>query len=42
LEGAGMVAAMGYLITGESVSAIATILAILALWLCGPNVFAKA
>ena len=42
LEGAGMVAAMGYLITGEFVCAIATVLAILAYWLCGPSVFAKA
>ncbi len=42
LEGAGTIAAVGYFLTGEPVSAIATGAAIVAFWLCGPNVFAKA
>ena len=42
LEGAGTMAAAGYFFTGEPVSAIATGAAIVAFWLCGPNVFAKA
>jgi len=41
LEGAGTLAAVGYCLTGEPVSAIATGLTISAFWLCGPNVFAK-
>ena len=42
MEGAGMLAAVGYLITGEPIAAIAAGLTIVAFWLCGPNVFAKA
>ena len=42
LEGAGTIAAVGYFFSGEPVSAIVTIAAIVAFWLCGPNVFAKA
>lgn len=41
LEGAGIMAAVGYFFTGEPVSAVATGVAIVAFWLCGPNVFAK-
>lgn len=41
LEGAGVLAAVGYLLTGQPVSAIATGLTIVAFWLCGPSVFAK-
>jgi|SRR5687768_11272237 len=42
MEGAGMMAAVGYLLTGEPVSALAMGLAIVAFWLCGPNLFAEA
>ena len=42
LEGAGMMAAAGYLLAGEHVSAITMALAIGAFWLCGPSEFAKA
>jgi hypothetical protein len=42
LEGAGTLAAIGYLFTGEPVTAITTGAAVVAYWLCGPNVFAKA
>jgi hypothetical protein len=42
LEGAGVMAAVGYLSTGEPVTAIAAGVVIVAFWLCGPNVFAKA
>ena len=42
LEGAGTMAAVGYYLTGEPVCAVATGLAIVAFWLCGPNAFAKA
>jgi hypothetical protein len=42
LGGAGTLAATGYLVTGNPVSAIVTGLAIVAFWLCGPNAFAKA
>jgi hypothetical protein len=41
LEGAGTLAAVGYCLTGEPVSAIATGLTIVAFWRCGPNVFSK-
>jgi hypothetical protein len=41
LEGAGMLAAIGYLLTGEIVSGIAMGLTIAAFWACGPNLFAK-
>jgi hypothetical protein len=41
LEGAGTLAAVGYFLTGEPVSAGATGVLIVAFWLCGPNVFAK-
>ena len=37
LEGAGTVAAVGYLLTGEAVSAIAAGAAIVAFWLNGPQ-----
>ena len=36
-----MLAGAGYLITGETVAAIAMGLTIGAYWWCGPNVFAK-
>jgi hypothetical protein len=42
LEGAATLAAIGYLFTGEPVTAITTGAAVVAYWLCGPNVFAKA
>ena len=42
MEGAGMVAAVGYFLTGEPVSALVMGLAIVAFWLCGPNLFAEA
>ena len=42
MDSAGMMAAVGYFLTGELVSAVAMGLAIVAFWLCGPNVFAKA
>jgi hypothetical protein len=42
LDGAGMMAAVGYLLTGQPVTVVAMGLAIVAFWLCGPNVFAKA
>jgi hypothetical protein len=41
LEGAGMVAAVGYYLTGEPVSAVATAVTLGAFWLCGPNALAK-
>lgn len=42
LEGAGTLAAAGYLITGEPVTVIAAGLAIAAYWWCGPHLFADA
>ena len=42
MDSAGMMAAVGYFLTGELVSAVAMGLAIVAFWLCGPHVFAKA
>ena len=36
-----MIANVGYLLTGESVSVIAMGVAIVAFWWCGPNAFAK-
>jgi hypothetical protein len=42
LEGAGSMAAVGYFVGGEPVSAIATGVVIVAFWLSGPDVFAKA
>ena len=42
MEGAGMLAVVGYFLTGEPIAAIAAGLTIVAFWLCGPNVFAKA
>ena len=39
LEGAGMTASIGYLLTGEPVSLIVSAVAITAFWLCGPSVF---
>ncbi len=42
LEGAATIAAAGYFFTGAPVSAITTGALIVAFWLCGPNVFAKA
>ena len=42
MEGAGMLAVVGYFVTGEPIAAIAAGLTIVAFWLCGPNVFAKA
>src|SRR5687767_334039 len=42
MEGAGIMAAVGYLLTGQSVAVAAMGLAIVAFWLCGPNAIAKA
>lgn len=42
VEGAGMIAAVGYFLTGQPAAAFVTGLAIAAYWLCGPNLFAKA
>jgi len=42
LEGAGMMAAVGYLMTAEPVPAVLTGLAIVAFWSYGPDTFAKA
>ena len=42
MEGAGMMAAVGYLLTGQPVSVVAMGVAIVAFWLSGPNAFAKA
>jgi len=42
MEGAGIIAAVGYFLTGEPVSALVAGLAIVAFWLTGPNVFANA
>jgi hypothetical protein len=39
LEGAGITASVGYLLTGELASLIVSALAIAAFWLCGPSVF---
>ena len=41
MEGAGVLAGVGYLLTGEPVTALVMALAIVAFWLCGPNAFAK-
>lgn len=41
LEGAGVLSVVGFLATGELVSAIATSVAIVAIWSCGPKAFAK-
>ena len=42
LEGAGMMAAVGYFVTGAPVSAVVAGLLIAGFSLCGPNMFAKA
>lgn len=42
MEGVGTMAAVGYLLTGQPVTVVAMVLAIVAFWLCGPNMFAKA
>ena len=42
MEGAGMMAAVGYLLTGQPVSVVAMGVAIAAFWLSGPNAFARA
>jgi hypothetical protein len=42
LDGAGMIAAVGYVITSQPASAFAMCLAIAAYWLCGPDLFARA
>jgi hypothetical protein len=42
MDGAGMIGAVGYLLTGETVAFAAMGVAIVAFWLCGPNMFAKA
>jgi hypothetical protein len=42
LEGAGIIATVGYGLSGEPVSAITMGLAIATYWLCGPSQFAKA
>lgn len=42
MDGAGIIAAIGYFLTGEPVSALVAGLAIVAFWLTGPNVFANA
>ena len=41
MEGAGILAAVGYLMTGAPVAVTATGAAILAFWWCGPALFAK-
>jgi hypothetical protein len=41
LDGAGMLALIGCLLTGELVAAIVATVAIFAFWFCGPNTFAK-
>jgi hypothetical protein len=41
MEGAGVMAGVAYLLTGEPVSALVMGLAIVAFWWCGPNMFAK-
>lgn len=40
-EGAGMLAAVGYLLTGEPAAALAMSLAVVVYWSCGPNVFTR-
>jgi hypothetical protein len=42
MEGGAMLATIGFLLTGEPVSAIVMGVTVVAYWLCGPNVFAKA
>ena len=42
LEGAGIVSAIGYFLSGEPVVMFTLAAAILAFWFTGPNVFAKA
>ena len=42
LEGAGTLAGVGYLLTGELVTAIAMGLAIVVFWMFGPSAFANA
>ena len=42
MEGAGMMAAVGYLLTGQPVSVVAMGVAIAAFWLSGPSAFVKA
>jgi hypothetical protein len=41
LEGAGIIASIGYFLSGVPVAAAMMVLAIVAFWLTGPNVFAK-
>jgi hypothetical protein len=41
LEGAGMMSAIGFLMTGAPLGAAVMIVAIGTYWFCGPNVFAK-
>jgi hypothetical protein len=41
LEGATMIAAIGYLLSANAVPAIVTLAGLTAYWLNGPNVFAK-
>ena len=41
MEGAGVMGAIGYLLTGQLVSAVAMGVAIAVFWLNGPNTFAK-
>jgi hypothetical protein len=42
LDGAGTIAAIGYLLTAEPVSLTVSVLAIVAFWLCGPSAFDRA
>jgi hypothetical protein len=41
LEGAGVIASVGYGLTGAPVSGVAVALAVATYWLCGPNHFAN-
>src|SRR5262245_16436733 len=41
LEGAGVLAAVGYRLTGQPLSAVVMILAVVTFWLCGPGYFAN-
>jgi hypothetical protein len=41
LEGAGMLSAVGFLMTGSTFAGIVMVVAIGAYWMCGPTMFAK-
>jgi hypothetical protein len=42
LEGAGLIATIGYALTGQMVSALVMGVAIVTFWLCGPSQFTNA